>query len=224
MSPRIFGLLVLAVIAVVVVIVLSWPNPGKKVFEREQIALQDVSSWRMNMEISQRGSLAVRRTHEAVCPDREHITERAVYDFAEYVRIGDDVYYRKNGQAWTKGMPGPDLFFPLPTPRPCLTDPGQSKSQPPGGAEETRLALQYDIDKGKFEQGELKQVKDTSCREWKVTLFTPRNQLGSYTTCLGESDFLPRQIQSLNQSYTEYFEWDVPVTVEPPDLSSFPTR
>lgn len=220
MSAKQFGLLLCGFFAAIALVYVSIPDPGKKALQLEQIAVNDVSSWRIGMQISHNGALVAERTHEAVCPDKEHIDERGPDAYAEYIRIGDEVYYRKNGSPWTKGMPGPDLFLPLPTPRPCLSDPGQPKSQPPVGAEEMRLMLQSDISNGRIEKGAVKQEKGGACQEWSVTLYSPHNQLGSYTTCLGQSDHLPRYIQSANQNFALYFDWNMPVTVEAPNMDS----
>jgi hypothetical protein len=220
MSAKQFGLLLGGFFAVIILVYLCIPDAGKNALRHEQAALNGVSSWRISMQISRNGALVAERTHEAVCPDKEHINERGPDADVEYVRIGDEVYYRKNSSRWTKGMPGPDLFLPLPTPRPCLSDPGQARSQPPGGAEEMRLVLQSDINNGRIEKGSVKQEKSGPCQEWTVSLYTPHNQLGSYTTCLGQSDHLPRYVQSANQNFALYFDWDVPVTVETPDTDS----
>ena len=210
--------------AFVVLLIGGWfllADPGEKEFKQMQQTLEHVRSWKITTQISQRGMLAVQRAHEAICPDQEHIMESAVSTGgAEYIRLKDDVYYRKNNQAWVRGMPGPDLFFPYPTPRPCLSDPGQSSSQPGGGAEEMRLILQHDMDNGTIEKGELEQVGGASCREWKVLVTTAQNTMGSYNICIGEQDHLPRRIQSLNQDFTIRFEWNVPVTVQAPDMNT----
>jgi hypothetical protein len=198
---------------------LLFASPGEKEFKQMQQAMERVHSWRIVTQISSRGMLAVQRTHEAVCPDQEHIVESSTSTGgAEYIRLKDDVYYRGLRPTWTKGMPGPDLFFPFPTPRPCLSDPGQPSSQPGGGAEEMRLALQHDMDDGSFEKGDLDRVAGASCREWKVLVTTAQNKMGSYTICIGEQDHLPHRIQSLNQDFTIQFEWNVPVMVQAPQM------
>src|SRR4051812_35994126 len=201
-----------AFIALIIIAYLLLGNPGKKEFQREEKALEKVSSWRINLQISQRGILAVNRIHEAVCPDREHIVERGEH-MVEYIRIADDVWYKADGSAWIKGMPSPDLFAPLPSPRPCLTDPNEPKSQPPGGAEEMRLALEHDASEGTLEKGDVNQVKGTPCREWEVSMVTANNKMGSYKVCISEDTHLPLLITTHRQDLNMWFEWDVPVTV-----------
>jgi len=210
-------------VGVVLLLVIAYytiPNPGKKALQREGIALEDVSSWRINTSISRDSRPLVSRAHAASCPNKEHIIETAMLDFAEYIRIGDDIYYRKDSYTWVKGTPGPDLFAPLPTPRPCLSNPGEPSTRPPGGAEEMRLALETDIKDGHIEKGEVKDNGGNPCREWSVMRFTETNKLGSYTTCLSETDNLPRYIRSANDNFRISFEWNPSVTIEAPDMNS----
>lgn len=210
-------------VGIVLLLILAYyaiPNPGKKALQREEIALDDVSSWRINLVISRNGRPLVRRSHSASCPDKEHIIENAMSDFAEYIRIGDDIYYRKDSYTWVKGTPGPDLFTPLPSPRPCLSNPGEPSSKPPGGAEEMRLALETDIKDGHIEKGEVRDNSGSPCREWSVMRFTETNRLGSYTTCLSETDNLPRYMRAANDDFNVYFEWNPSVTIEAPDMNS----
>jgi hypothetical protein len=83
-----------------------------------------------------------------------------------------------------------------------------------------RLSLQHDFEDGSFEKGDLQRVAGASCREWKVLVTTAQNRMGSYNICIGEQDHLPRRIQSLNQDVTIQFEWNVPVSVQAPELST----
>jgi hypothetical protein len=203
-----------------IVVYYSIPNPGKKALHREELALSDVSSWRTFTSISKNGRPKVQRNYAAQCPDKEHILERNMEDLAEYIRIGDDTYYRKNSYQWVKGDPGPDLFLPMPTPRPCLSNPGEPSSRPPGGAEEVRLALESDIKDGRIEKGETKTSNGKPCQEWSITRFTERNTLGNYTACLNVTDSLPQYIRDENEDFHMTFEWNTPVTIEAPDLDS----
>jgi hypothetical protein len=220
MSTR--GVIGIAVgfVLLLVAVYYAIPNPGKKALKREQLALEDVTSWRIGTEVSRNGRPAVVRAHAAICPDKEHIVESAMEDFAEYIRIADDVYYRKNRYEWLKGTPGPDLFAALPMPRPCLSDPGDPSSKPPGGAEQMRLALESDIKDGNIEKGEVKAYRGSPCREWTIMRFTTTDRLGSYTACLSETDNLPQYIRAANDSFNISFEWNPSVTIEPPDMNS----
>jgi hypothetical protein len=220
MSGKGVAAIAVGVVLLLVIAYYAIPNPGKKALQREELALEDVSSWRISTTISQNSRPVVRRSHVASCPNKEHIVEMAMSDFAEYIRIGDDIYYRKNSYAWVKGTPGPDLFAPLPTPRPCLSNPGEPDSRPPGGAEEMRLALEIDIKDGHIEKGEPQENRGNPCREWSVMRFTETNKLGSYTTCLSETDNLPRYIRAGNDNFNIYFEWNPTVTIEAPDMNS----
>jgi hypothetical protein len=208
----------LGVILLIIVLYFAFPNPGKKALQHEQLALNDVTSWRIATQISKNSRPKVSRTHVAICPDKEHILENDEGDFSEYIRIGDDEYYRKNTYQWIKGAPGPDLFLPLPTPRPCLSNPGEPSSRPPGGAEEMRLALEGDIKEGKIDKGQKKDYRGSPCQEWTIMRFGG-SKLGSYTTCLSESDNLPRYIRDVTENFYMYFEWGPSLTIEPPDLT-----
>ena len=210
-------------IGVVLLLVAAYyaiPNPGKKAWQREQKALEDVTSWRISTQVSRNSRPAALRIHAASCPDKEHVLEEVMGDFAEYIRIGDDVYYRKNTYEWVKGTPGPDLFTALPMPRPCLSDPGEPSSKPPGGAEEMRLSLESDIKEGEISKGQVKANGASPCREWTIMRYTATNKLGSYTACLSETDNLPRYIRAANDSFNMTFEWNPSVTIEAPDMNS----
>ena len=212
--------IILGFVLLLVAVYFAFPNPGKKALRQEEAALEDVTSWRISTEISRNSRPVLSRIHAAICPDKEHILERAMGDLAEYIRIGDDVYYRKNSYTWIKGTPGADLFAPLPTPRPCLSNAGEPSSRPPGGAEEMRLALEVDVKDGHIEKGEVKDNNGSPCREWSITRFTETNRLGSYTTCLSEADSLPRYIHSANESFVMSFDWNPSVVIEAPDMNS----
>lgn len=62
-------------------------------------------------QVSKNGRLKIDRSYAAQCPDKEHILENAEGDFSEYIRIGDDVFYRKNSSQWIQGTPGPDFYM-----------------------------------------------------------------------------------------------------------------
>lgn len=211
--------ILLGVVLLLVLAYFAFPNPGKKALRQEEAALENVSSWRIGTEISRNSRPLVSRVHATICPDKEHIIEHGTMGFAEYIRIGDDIYYRKNILTWIKGTRA-DLFAPMPTPRPCLSNPGEPSSRPPGGAEEMRLALEVDIKDGHIEKGDLKDNNGSPCREWSIMRFTENNRLGSYTTCLSEADDLPRYIHAANDSFIMSFEWNPSVVIEAPDMNA----
>ena len=206
------------VILLIVGIYLAVPNPGKKALQKEQAALEDVTSWRIVTQISRNGRPRMGRTYAARCPDKEHVLEENEEDFAEYIRVGDDEYYRKNRYQWVKGSPGPDLLLAVPTPRPCLSNPGEPSSRPPAGAEEMRLAIESDIKDGHIEKGVKSSYKGTPCQEWTISRFSG-NKLGSYITCLTEPDGLPLYTRNASEDFHMYFEWNPSVTIEEPDLT-----
>src|SRR5262249_39668703 len=206
------------VVLFLVVLCYAIPNPGKKALQREQAALNEASSWRIVTQISKNSRPKINRTYAAQCPDKEHILEEAEGDFSEYIRVGDEVFYRKNRYEWTQGTPGPDLFLPLPTPRPCLSNPGEPNSRPPGGAEEIRLDMGADIKEGHIEKGEKKELRGSPCQEWTVTRIEG-SKLAAYITCLSETSNLPVYTRNASEEFYMYYEWNPAVTIEPPDLT-----
>jgi len=208
----------LAVIFVVVVGIAMIPNPGKRALQREQQALSEVTSWRITTQVSKNSRPYIQRTYAAVCPDREHLLEYAQGDLAEYIRVGDDEYYRKNTYQWVKGSPGPDLVVALPAPRFCLSNPGEPSSNPPGGAETIRLELEAEMKDGQIEKGALKSSPKNPCQEWTVTRMM-NSRLGNYITCLSLTTYLPVYTRNASEDFYMYYEWGAPVTIEAPDLT-----
>jgi hypothetical protein len=211
--------IVAGVILLLIVAYYAMPNPGKKAFDGEVIAMNNVSSWRIRTEVSVNSRPLLTRVHVASCPDKEHILENGLNSFGEYVRLGDEIYYRNGSMKWVKGTPGPDLFTPFPTPRPCLTNPNEPSTNLPGGAEEMRQWIESDIKEGTISKGDLQTFKGTSCREWNVTRITPQNRLGSYKVCLNETTSLPVYWRSANEKFSMYFEWDPSLSIDPPDMN-----
>jgi len=218
MSSKGFIGIGVGVVLFIVVIYFAVPNPGKKALQREQMALEDVTSWRIAIQVSKNGRPAIGRVYAAQCPNKEHILENNEADFSEYIRIGDDEFYRKNTYQWIKGAPGPDLLLPLPTPRPCLSNPGEPSSRPPGGAEAMRLALETDMKDGHIEKGEKKNYQGNTCQEWSVTRFSG-DKLANYIVCLSEASHLPVYTRDASENFHMDFEWGASVTIEPPDLT-----
>ncbi len=211
------------IIGIILAIVFGYsalPSAGQKALKNEQHALEFVNSWRITTQISRNGLMGISRIHVARCPDQEHIIEEGGDDYAEYIRMADDVYYRKNGSRWIKGTPGPDLFLPMPTPRPCLSNPGEPSSKAPGGAEEFRLALQSDIKDAHIEKGGPGNGSNGPCQEWTIQRITENSKMSQYTVCLSTTDDLPRYIRGASESFNMYFEWDPTpsVVVEAPDI------
>ncbi len=222
MSAKAVVGIILGGILVIVLAYYAVPSAGQKALKNEQHAVEFVTSWRITTQISRNGLMGMSRIHVARCPDQEHIIEEGGDDYAEYIRMGDDVYYRKNSSRWVKGMPGPDLFRPLPTPRPCLTNPGEPSSKAPGGAEEFRLALESDIKGAHIEKGSTGNDSAGPCQEWTVQRITENSKMSQYTVCLGSADELPHYIRAANENFNMYFEWDPTpsVVVEMPDINN----
>jgi hypothetical protein len=221
MSAKALWGIILGVILAIVLGYYAVPSAGQKALKNEQHALQFVNSWRITMQISRNGLMGISRIHIARCPDQEHILEEGGDDYAEYIRMGDEVYYRKNSSRWMKGMPGPDLFLPIPTPRPCLSNPGEPSSKAPGGAEEFRLSLESDIKDAHIERGISGSGSGAPCQEWTIQRIIESSKLSQYTVCLGAADDLPRYIRGANENFNMYFAWDPTpsVVVSAPDTN-----
>ncbi len=213
----------LGIAAVLVSIYVLSASPGKKELQKQIEAIDHVQSWKMELDISSNGRMLAWRTHEAQCPDMEHITERGMQSSGEFIRLANDVYYRRDGGAWLQDANTPtDLFMPFVTPRPCMSNPGGSKSAPDSGDTEWKSELKRAIKDGSFEKGELDTVRGESCRNWQVSWMNARGQMVAYTMCINEQDHLPRRMQMARENINMYFKWNVPVDIQPPDMSPPP--
>lgn len=209
------------IVAVLVVVYALTENPGKKEFKKQIDAIDHVQSWKMEMDISSNGRMMAWRTHEAQCPDTEHITEQGLDSTGEFIRLADDVYYRKNGAAWVQdAKTPPDLFMGIVTPRPCMSNPGGSKTAGDSGDTEWKDELKRAIKDGSFQKGDLDTVRGESCRNWQVSSMNARGQLVAYTMCINEQDHLPRRMQMARENVNIYFKWNIPVEVKPPDMTA----
>lgn len=217
-------IIVVAVVVVVLgAIAFFMPGEGPREFKKQIEALDTIHSWRMDMEISSNSQLVVHRIHQAQCPDMEEITEFGPEAEVQYVRMANLIYYRKNRQTWYQDSNVPqDLFLPIVTPRPCMSNPGGTTTSVDSGAVEWRTELGRAIKEGTFKKGELEMVNGSTCREWQVSWTNLRNQLVAYTMCINEQDHLPRRIQMLRENVSMYFKWNVPVEVQAPESSSVP--
>ena len=218
-------IIVIIVLVVVVIGAIAYfvPNEGQREFKKQIEALQSVQSWKMDLQVSVNSRLVAHRTHEAQCPDMEHITEMGPESTGEFIRMANLVYYRKNGAAWIQDTNTPqDLFMPLVTPRPCMSNPGGTTTSPDSGDVEWRTELNRAIKEGTFRKGDLDTVNGSICRNWQVSWTNLRNQLVAYTMCISEQDHLPRRIQAMRENVNMYFKWNVPVEVVAPESSSVP--
>lgn len=213
-------LFALAVVAVGAGFYLS-ADPGKKEFKKQLEALDSVTSWKMDLEVSSNGRVLVQRMHEAQCPDMERISEIGLQGRGDFVRMANLVYYRKDGRAWVQDANVPqDLFMPIVTPRPCMSNPGGTKTSPDSGDTEWRTELKRAIRDGNFTKGEVDTVNGAACRNWQVSWMNARGQMVAYTMCISEQDHLPRRMQTLKDNVTMYFTWNIPVEVTAPDTTA----
>lgn len=208
---------------IVVGVLLVWylsESPGKKEFKKQLEAMDTVKSWKMDLQVSSNGRMVAQRTHEAQCPDMEHITEYGPESEGEFIRMANLVYYRKNGRPWVQDANTPkDLFMPIVTPRPCMSNPGGTTTSADSGDTEWKSELNRAMKDGSFEKGQMDKVNGEACRNWQVTWMNGRNQLVAYTMCINEQDHLPRRLQMLRENINMYFTWNVPVEVKAPDLT-----
>ncbi|HLZ13469.1 MAG TPA: hypothetical protein VKP58_12855 [Candidatus Acidoferrum sp.] len=221
MSAKALLGILLGIFLLVYVVFRSLPKSGKTALEAEVAAMNGVQSWRIQTEVHGMGGV-VTRTHVAICPDREHIVEEGRGAASEYIRIGDDIYYRRGVSDWKRGMPNGSYFFAqILTARPCLTNPKPYTNEA-DGAEELRQWIAEDMKLGRIVKGEMKFENDESCREWTVKREAPGQPRQEYVVCIGELDHLPRAMKASNGALETRYTWNPPVTIEAPDMNSAP--
>jgi hypothetical protein len=222
MSAKALVGILLGIILLVGVVYYSLPKSGKATLEAEVTAMNGAQSWRITTIMGNAAGDHVTRTHIAVCPDKEHIVEEGRGAASEYVRIGDDMYWRRGATEWKKGMPtNTNFLMNILTPRPCLTNPKPYGNEP-DGSEELRQWIAEDVKLARIAKGEEKFENDDDCREWKVTQ-EGRVQLRyfkkEYVVCINEKDHLPRRMTATGEFLTRY-EWNPQLTIEAPDMNS----
>lgn len=210
------------IVLLVVAVYYSLPKSGKAVLEAEVAAMNGAQSWRIRTEMHGMGGV-ITRTHVAICPDREHIVEEGSGAASEYIRIGDDIYWRKGATVWNRGMPRSSYFFAnILTARPCLTNPKPYTNEA-DGSQELREWIDEDVKRARITKGELKFENDESCREWIVTRIE-RAQLRTlkqeYVVCISETDHLPRKMRTSDGTFVTTYEWNPKITIEEPDRSA----
>jgi hypothetical protein len=219
MSPKaLIGLL--TGIILVVVVYYSLPKSGRATLEAEVAAMNAAQSWRIRTELRQNNKVDLIRTHVAICPDKEHIVEKMLGTTAEYIRIGDDIYYRKGNTSWVKETPDGDLFFHFPMARPCLTNPNEPNAKSPGGAEELKRWISDDMGDSRITRGDLKFNDRDNCREWTVTRRDYRFQDHSYVVCIGDEDHLPRNMTRSQGIVLTHYDWNPSLVIEPPNMNA----
>jgi len=220
MSVKILIGILSGIVLLVVCVYCSLPRSGKQVLESEVAAMNSARSWRIQTEMTLTGGV-VTRTHVAICPDKEHIVEQGLGPASEYLRIGDEIYWRKGATPWKKGMPTSSYFFAnILTARPCLTNPKPYTNEA-NGAEELRQWIANDVRLGKITKGDRKFEVDYDCQEWKVTQEqTVKYHYfeKEYVVCINETDHLPRTMTATG-GYSTKYEWNIPLTIETPDLN-----
>lgn len=215
------------IMLLVVCVYFLLPKSGKQALESEVSAMNSAQSWRITTEINGTGGGGVTRTHVGICPDKEHIVEVGQAGLAgasEYIRIGDDIYWRKGASPWKKGMPTSSYFFVnILTARPCLTNP-KPYTKEADGAEELRQWIADDVRTAKITKGNPKFEVDYDCQDWKVTqeqTVAFHYFKKEYVVCINDKDHLPRTMTATGGYATKY-EWNIPLTIEAPDLNALP--
>jgi hypothetical protein len=225
MSPKALTGILTGIIFLVVVVYYSLPKSGKQALKAEVNSMNDAQSWRIRTEMQSMGG-AVTRTHAAICPDKEHVVEEGRGLASEYIRIGDDIYYRRGATEWKRGIPNSSYFFMnILTARPCLTNPNEPNAKVAGGSEELRQWIEEDIKLARITKGDEKFENDESCREWTVTRVQTvqlRSLKQEYVVCINEKDHLPRTMTATGGFVTHY-EWNPSLVIEAPDMSATPT-
>lgn len=110
MSPKALVGIVTGIILIVVVYY-SLPKSWRATLEAEVAAISGARSWRIRTELRQNNKVDLIRTQVAICPDKEHIVEQLLGATTEYIRIGDEIYYRQGNAPWVKELRMEICFF-----------------------------------------------------------------------------------------------------------------
>jgi hypothetical protein len=190
---------------------------------RSDWAISRAKTWRMRLETTDPKLPKEWVVIEAILPDREHGWQHVEHAPAmgdlEYVRIGDDRYFRgdamfNHGPApgWIKLIPrdSPPLngFFEL---RLHMTNPrtiGYSFD-----SVETGLWSNYHGLQRQFVG--LRTYSGRACREWSYVWYVEERVMQD-TLCIGMSDHLPYHLTTSGGWAEATYEWNPRVSIEAP--------
>jgi hypothetical protein len=193
---------------------------------RADWAISRTKSWRLRLEPTDPKLPKEWMVIEAIPPDREHgwqhVDRAPAKGNLEYIRIGDDRYFRGDAMfghqaapQWIKLIPRDfpplDGFFEL---RLHLTNPrtiGYSFD-----SVETSLWANYHGLEMRVTG--LKTYSGHTCREWSYTWkIKETGQIMHDTLCLGISDHLPYHLTTSGGWAEATYEWNPRVSVDVPD-------
>jgi len=227
-------------VAVLGIVLEMWGRvrPDHQELLRADLAISRVRSWRMRIieshpsartgQIPNRGSLVV----EAILPDREHAWQH-VDSYAggldsttirtldqEYIRIGDDRYFR-GGR--TPSRPAAPTWIRL-----------EPRDMPPvGGLFELRFHLTnprtigYSFDwvettvwsvyhRALLRVNGLNTYSGHACREWICEWQNKEGPPMRDTLCIGVADHLPHHLTMSGGGFEVDYEWDPPIVITVP--------
>jgi hypothetical protein len=215
------GSLAVALVFVSGTIVYLWlPNSGIQEFTRAQEALRHVTSWKMEGRILGSDSASGEFLTEVNCSGEhtvQHIRPTSANSrelILETVVIGNDHYsYNDWAKHWTQDLRGG-------------TGPSDTCTRLSRGEDAGRLPPLGQWLGGSYviEKENLRETPGGSCREWKIV--SPAGFSRSPDAdfvCLGIKDHLPwLQGYPGNPQEIRFYDWNVPIDIQAPDLASAP--
>jgi len=199
---------------------------------RSDWAISDTKSWRMRLQTTDSKLPKVWMVIEAIPPDREHGWQHVdrsaevgdskairIAGDLEYVRIGDDRYFRgdamfNHGEArqWIKLIPRDfpplDGFFEL---RLHLSNP-RTIGYHFDSIETSLWSQNHGVD---MRTVGLKTYAGHSCVEWNLR-WKIEDRIMNDTLCIGTSDHLPYHLTASGGWAEATYEWDPNIAIESP--------
>jgi hypothetical protein len=203
---------------------------------QSDLAISRSKSWRLRIRRTDPRFPEPLIVREAILPDREHAWEHVdstasagdsrsihVKGDLEYIRIGDDRYFR--GDAMSGHQAAPQWIKLIPRDPPPVGTYSEFGFQLTGPRSSDGIKwwignTLWDLYHGhgrQMRQVGIRRYSDHACLEWKVTYTNKETrQLEFDTLCIGVSDHLPYHL-TLSDGWSEAtYEWNPSVSIEVP--------
>jgi len=212
-----YRLLVALFLAGMIYYAFFFPKEGDRAMQRSAEALRHATSWKAEsiQDLPQVGG-KYQVLQEVACPSNSRITQHQTQLVDGQTRewtivnmtVGGTSYsYTSATDKWTLGGTGGGL------PAMCQTL--------ARGEEPESLPLSKWSRKAFASKGDRRDVGTGYCREWNIAI--PRHNMGPERAyvCIGEDDNLPRIVSQYGVE-TRYFDWNVPIDFQAPQLDPKP--
>jgi hypothetical protein len=213
-----YRLLIALFVAGMIYYAFFFPKEGDRAMRRAAKAMSHATSWKVESirDLPQiEGRLQI--LQEVGCPSNSRLTQHQTQTVNGEVRewtnvsltIGPTAYsYNSATDKWTLGGVGGPRYMCEALAR------GEDVPSLPPLSNWARKAFAT--------KGELRDVGTVSCRMWNITI--PRHNMDPEraSVCIGENDELPRIVTQYDQE-TRYFDWNIPIDFQAPDLGQ-PSR